>query len=73
MWKADRAASCDVFSHQLGWELRLMIGAELVQSRVVRSEPDLDATATEWREALWVNGWTVVRDANTGTVVGEKS
>lgn len=65
MWKADRTASCDVFSHQLGWELRLIIGTELVQSRVVRSEPDLETIATEWREAMRVKGWSLVTDDNT--------
>ena len=30
--------------HQLGWELRLMIGSELLQSRVVRTEPELNAS-----------------------------
>lgn len=35
--KADRSVTCDLFSHQFGWELRLLIGQELVQSRVVNS------------------------------------
>lgn len=35
-----------------------MIGSELVQSRVVRTEPELNATATEWREAMRMKGWT---------------
>jgi len=57
MWKNDRAATCEVLSHQFGWELRLMVGDELLQSRVVRTEPDLNATAIEWREAMQAKGW----------------
>ena len=52
IWKNDRAASCDVFSHQLGWELRLAMGQELLQSRVVRSEAELNVTTIQWREAM---------------------
>ena len=57
MWKDDRAASCDVFSHQLGWELRLMVGQELLQSRVVRSEPELNANAGDWCKSMQCKGW----------------
>jgi hypothetical protein len=58
MWKADRRATCELFSHQFGWELRLVVGNELLQSRVVRSEPELHATAIEWREAMRAKSWT---------------
>lgn len=34
-----------------------MIGQELIQSRVVRSEDELNATAIEWREAMRARGW----------------
>lgn len=59
MWKADRAATCDVCSHQFGWELRLTVGSEVLQTRVVRAEPELNATAIEWREAMRAKGWTL--------------
>jgi hypothetical protein len=58
MWKADRAAICEVYSHQFGWELRLVIGNELLQSRVVRTEPEMKSTAIEWREAMQAKDWT---------------
>jgi hypothetical protein len=58
MWKNDRAATCEVFSHQLGWELRLIVGPELVQSQVVRTEPALATLASTWRAAMATKGWT---------------
>jgi hypothetical protein len=62
LWKKDRAAICEVFSHPLGWELRLMVGQELVRFRVVRTEPELNATAIEWRDAMRIKGWEAVEE-----------
>ena len=67
MWKADRAASCDVFSHHFGWELRLMVGQELLQSRVVRSK--LLPCSAALHDAIAFDGRYVQIKATQGTRV----
>lgn len=39
--KEQKVARCAVWSHALGWELRLAVGSELVRSQVVRSHEEL--------------------------------
>jgi hypothetical protein len=38
MTKSSKTAKCTVWSHEFGFELRLTIGTELVQSEVCRSQ-----------------------------------
>jgi hypothetical protein len=39
-----------------------MIGSELGQSRVVRSESEFNATAIEWRDAMRAKDWMLEVD-----------
>ena len=54
--KRDREARCALVSHQLGWELRLMVG-ELVRSQVCRSSDEILETAEAWKRAMVARGW----------------
>jgi hypothetical protein len=54
--KGARIARCELFSHQFGWELRLMIG-ELVRSQVCRTTDEILSVQEEWRAALRTRGY----------------
>ena len=57
--KAGRAmAVCSLWSHQLGWELRLAVNGSLVRSQVMRSAESIDSTAEDWRSVMLAEGWT---------------
>ena len=51
-------ATCEVWSHPRGWELRLVVdGQGLQMSLVVLTRDEFDATATKWRDAMIERGW----------------
>jgi hypothetical protein len=56
--KGGKTATCEVWSHVLGFELRALVGSELVQSQVCRSQQELIRVQEEWRSAFEVKGWT---------------
>jgi len=57
--KGPRRAECQVWSHVLGFELRLSVsGDPLPRTHVCKSQEELVATQEEWREALEAKGWT---------------
>ncbi len=59
--KADHTltAVCEVWTHPLGWELRLEIdGHGLQLSSVVRSARELQHTADHWHAAMIEKGWS---------------
>jgi hypothetical protein len=49
LMKDGRTATCEVWSHEFGFELRVLVGSELVQSAVCRSQDDLIRVQEEWR------------------------
>ena len=49
---------CEAWSHVLGVELRALVGAELVQSQVCRSQEDMIRVQDEWRAAFKAKGWS---------------
>jgi hypothetical protein len=55
--KGTRNAVCAMFSHQLGWELRLTIDGELIQSQVCRSDEEVLSTWENWLAAMKEKGW----------------
>jgi hypothetical protein len=55
--KGRKAAQLDVWSSVFGWELRLSIGQELIQSQVVRSAEELTTVQAEWRAAMNQKEW----------------
>lgn len=53
-----RQAVCELWSHQLGWELRLVIdGGDLRRSQVVRSNDEILTMTEEWKSAMVGRGW----------------
>jgi hypothetical protein len=56
--KGSKTAVCEVWSHPLGTELRALVGAELVQSQVSRSQDELVRVQGEWRAAFESKGWS---------------
>jgi hypothetical protein len=56
--KGGKTATCEVWSHVLGFELRAFVGAELVQSQVCRSQDELVRVQDEWRAAFEAKGWS---------------
>lgn len=55
--KGRKTARCEIWSHQFGFELRLLVGTELLQTQVVRTQPDLIRVQEDWRAALEAKGW----------------
>ena len=58
--KGDRILKgvCEVWTHEMGWELRLMIdGHGLQMSSLCRSGREMVDRADEWRAAMIEKGW----------------
>ena len=56
--KSGREATCQLRSHQFGWELRLFIGADdIVQTQVCRSQDEVLNTGEQWKAAMIEKGW----------------
>ncbi len=58
--KASRelTAICALWSHHLGWELRLEVNGLLSRSQVCRSRDEVLALCEQWQGAMFENGWT---------------
>jgi hypothetical protein len=60
--KNGRTLVCSLWTHPVAWwELRLTLGAELLQSKACRQEREVFDTADEWRIASEAKGWTAAR------------
>ena len=55
--KGTRTATCQLWSHPLGWELRLVAAGELVQSAACRSQDEVVTLTEQWKAKLLQNGW----------------
>ena len=57
--KNRREARASSFTHQLGWEVRLLVGSQLevVQTQVCRDQEEVLATGKEWKAAMIDKGW----------------
>ena len=55
---AAREARCILQTHQLGWELRLMIGEELLRSEVCPDRESVHTTGETWKQAMVEKGWS---------------
>ena len=57
--KNRRAARAALFTHQLGLEVRLLVGSqlEIVQTQVCRDQQEVLATRERWKAALVEKGW----------------
>jgi hypothetical protein len=55
--RGRRTAACQVWSHQFGFELRLLVsGDDLPRTQVVCSQEDLIRVQEDWRAALEAKG-----------------
>ena len=52
-------ARCELWSHQFGFELRLVHGAEseLLRSQVCRTDDEILTTGEQWKAAMIEKGW----------------
>jgi hypothetical protein len=55
--RGRRSAVCELWTHLLGWELRLTTGATLLQSQVYRAQEDVLGTHETWQAAIIEKGW----------------
>ena len=54
-----RQAVCELWSHPLGWELRLVVdGGDLRRSQVVRLNDEILAVTEQWKTAMVERGWS---------------
>ena len=56
--KSKRKAQCELWSHIVGWELRLIASGELLQSQVCRTQEEVFDTFEQWKAAMLEKGWT---------------
>lgn len=54
--KGSKTARLLLFTHQLGWELRVD-GAGILLTQVCRSEPEIESVAAGWKDAMIAKGW----------------
>lgn len=55
--KGRHTADCELWTHQLGWELRLTSGTTLLQSQVCRVQNDVLEMQEAWKAAMTDKGW----------------
>jgi hypothetical protein len=56
--KNGKTATCEVWSHVLGYELRASIGTDPVLTTVARSQNEVFRVQQEWRSAFASKGWS---------------
>jgi len=68
-----RRARCVLFSHQFGFELRLVFGTpgELLQSQVCRTDAEILDTNERWRAALEAKGWSKASAKFFGNLISQ--
>ena len=52
------SAVCQLWTHNLGWEVRLEINSELQRSEVFRSQDDVLTAGETWKAAMSEKGWS---------------
>ena len=51
-------AVCQLWTHNLGWEVRLEINGDLQRSEVFRSQDDVLIAGETWKAAMVEKGWS---------------
>ena len=51
-------ALCKLWTHALGWEVRLEINGDLQRSEVFRSQDDVLTAGETWKAAMIKRGWS---------------
>ena len=57
MRKGQRSARSALWSHPIGWELRVTVDAELVRSQAHRLADDVVRDLASWRDQFVEKGW----------------
>jgi hypothetical protein len=59
MRRGRREIRCTLFSHESGWELRLVMGvrADVMLNKICASRDDVVKTGEQWKAALVDKGW----------------
>jgi hypothetical protein len=68
----SHTAVCELWSHQLGWELRLLVSGELQRSQVCRTADEWLEVRDLWRTAMLDKGWSAEVTAPDDPVPGER-
>ena len=55
--KGDMVATCQLWTHALGWECRLFAGEDMIATHVCRTDKEIETFGAKWREALTLKGW----------------
>ena len=55
--KGWTCARCRLLTHALGWELRLLVAGEQVESKACRDQEDVFSTREQWKAAMLQKGW----------------
>ena len=55
--KGNKTATCELWTHPVGAEVRVEAGGEFLQSEAGRDGFALMNKANEWREAFIAKGW----------------
>ena len=57
--KNRREARAALFTHQLGWEVRSLVGSQLevVQTQVCRDQDEVLTAVEMWKTAMVEKGW----------------
>lgn len=56
--KVNKTARCQLLTHQLGLECRLLVGQEGLQSEVCKEQGSVLTTGEQWKAALIAKRWT---------------
>jgi hypothetical protein len=58
--KNRRTARAVLFTHRLGFEVRLLVGSQLeaVQTQACRSQEEVLGTGEQWKAAMLEKGWS---------------
>ena len=62
-WKLTKNthhAECELFAHELGWELRLFIDSELHMSQLCRAQDDILRVQERWKSQMIRKGWSAI-------------
>lgn len=63
--KRGKVARCVLWSHLLGWEIKID-SPEILLTQVVRSDHEIEQVAAGWRDAMLAKGWIDTTDLIEG-------
>ena len=55
--KGKRQATCELWSHPIGWELRMKAAGRLLAAKVCRTREDVFDVYDEWKATMMSSGW----------------